>query len=242
MIQYRFQLQSGTTFCFDVDLERSYTAEDDQKPRAAWTRLDFHQCPVCPLAGSKWQHCPAAADVEPIIGRFKSTPSYERAHVEVETPERTFRKLSDVQTGLRSLFGLVMATSGCPVLSRFKGLAHFHLPFATVDETLFRTTSAYLIKQYFLARQGASPDLALAGLDQQYRDVYEINRYLSYRFLAASEMDANVNAVGTFASISQEVSFSVQDQLKALKEKLLPEPNEPTGLREIPVPSLNPEQ
>ena len=37
-----------------------------------------------------------------------------------------------------------MALSGCPVLEQLKPMARFHLPFASVEETIYRAASMYL--------------------------------------------------------------------------------------------------
>jgi hypothetical protein len=117
--------------------------------------------------------------------------------------------------------GLIMATSSCPILSQLKGLARYHLPFATMEETLFRTVGSYLLKQYFEFQNGFTADLDLKGLDEQYRELSRVNRSFIMRIRAASQLDANVNAVGTYVSISEEVSYSLQDQLKDLRTKIL---------------------
>jgi hypothetical protein len=60
------------------------------------------------------QCCPVAIDIETISSQFADILSYEEAHIEVITQERSYSKATDAQTGLRSLLGLIMATSACP--------------------------------------------------------------------------------------------------------------------------------
>ena len=151
-IDYVFSMDDGRCFHFEVHPDRPAKEPPDRLAGAEWTHLTFHQCPGCPLEATQHRHCPAAVDVQAIATVFSDIISYEHTRVEVTTPERTFLKQCDVQTGLRALMGLVMATSGCPVLAKLKGLAHYHLPFATVEETTFRTVSLYLLRQYFVHR------------------------------------------------------------------------------------------
>jgi hypothetical protein len=128
-------------------------------------------------------------------------------------------KYCDVQTGLRALLGLVMATCACPVTSRLKALAYFHLPFANVEDTLFRVVAAYLVKQYFVHQAGGQPDLELTGLTQFYQDLQEVNLCFKGRLDAASEKDANLNAICSLNFLSVIVSSSLEDDLQRLKPR-----------------------
>ena len=75
-------------------------------------------------------------------------------------------------TGLQSLFGLMMATSGCPILSRLRPLADYHLPFADIDETVHRVVGTYLMRQYFEGQEtGTEPDLELTALKDYYKEL-----------------------------------------------------------------------
>ncbi len=221
-ISYVFTMADGRSFHFEVHPDRPSSSPPDRLAGAEWTHLDFHQCPDCPLDATQHRHCPAAVDVQAIATVFSDIISYERTRVEVTTPERTFLKLTDVQTGLRGLLGLVMATSGCPVLSKLKGLAHYHLPFATVEETTFRTVSLYLLRQYFVHRDGGAPDLELRGLLAFYEQLQELNRAFQKRLSAASERDANLNAINSLFSLSAVVAIALEEKLESLRAELLP--------------------
>jgi len=217
MIEYHITLKEGRVFQFQVDLARKI------QPRAAsshsgWTQLEFNKCSNCPLNREQHSHCPAAVDVEQIVATFRDVISYEEVTVEVRTPMRTYSQATDMQTTLRSLLGLVMATSGCPILSRLKGLAQLHLPFASLQETLFRTTGAYLLRQYFALKEGAAPDLELKGLGQLYGDLQTVNRCFKKRVDAASEQDANMNAIGSLVFVAMGVSYSLEDQLAEIRQ------------------------
>ena len=222
MIQYRFVLESWQVFQFEVNRQRVFDRTVDFAEHAPWARLTFNQCERCPLTEAHCRHCPVALDVEQIANRFQDVLSYERAQVEVHTPERTYIKLCDVQTGLRSLLGLVMATSACPVLSQLKGMASTHLPFATLEETLFRTAGAYLLKQYFVHKAGGQPDLDLRGLDALYKELYAVNRSFKARLDSACSKDSNLNAIGSLLYVSIGVTSSLEDNLKELQGMLFP--------------------
>ena len=217
IIQYKFILKSGESFSFVVDTARAPEAPAAVAESPFWTKLDYHKCVNCPLSETEYEFCPAALDAQRITETFKDMLSTEEVRVEVTTPDRTYVKETDSQTGLRALFGLVMATSKCPILSHFKGLANSHLPFATMDETVLRVTGAYLIQQYLVHRENGEPDLDLEGLNRFYEDLQEVNRCFKARIDAASERDANMNALGSLVYLAMGVSFSLEDQLSDLR-------------------------
>ncbi|MEI7733461.1 MAG: hypothetical protein WCO56_28075 [Verrucomicrobiota bacterium] len=219
MIEYTFKMDDGTVFRFEVDVDRGSAVPVAPKEPAFWTVLGFKQCENCPLNPSQQMYCPAAVDVERIADKFKHLLSYEQVTVEVTTPDRTYLKQCDVQTGLRALLGLVMATSSCPILSGLKGMAYFHLPFATTQETLYRAVSAYLLQQYFMYRDNLKPDWDLAGLAKLYAELQSVNRCFKGRLDAASVKDANMQAVGSMIYLSMSVALSVEDKLRDLRPR-----------------------
>ncbi|MEI7733185.1 MAG: hypothetical protein WCO56_26680 [Verrucomicrobiota bacterium] len=219
MIEYHFQLEDGTRKEFKIALDRCFTPEIDAQAHPQWTRLEYRRCSNCPLANSQFQHCPAAVDVARIIHDFSAMVSFGKTKVWVRTPEREYHHDCDIQKGLNSILGLVMATSGCPILSNLRPLANFHLPFATPEETIFRTVGAYLIKQYFVQEAGGVPDFKLNGLSQLYQDLVELNTCFVGRIREASTKDANINAFIRLDSFSLLVLFAIRDQLVNEKMK-----------------------
>lgn len=218
MIEYRFLFEGMAPLRFQVQLDRAEPTPSSAGPHSDWTRLCTHQCPGCTLKPSAHAYCPTAVDLEPIIEQFKGVFSYQTVTVEVVTPQRNYSKTCDVQTGLRSLIGLIMSTSRCPWYSQLRGLAQSHLPFANMEETLFRVTGAYLMQQYFEARSGGKADLLLKDLEQLYQGLWQANQSFKERLQLASTNDANINAIGALSMISQGVSFSLQEDLSRIQE------------------------
>lgn len=216
MVHYEFTLADGRVHRFLVGEDEPPTTAE----LPAWTRLDFHQCASCPLRAESSPRCPAAVDVFRITERFADLLSYDRVHVRVIRDSRTYTIDCDVQTGLGSLLGLVMASSACPVLSQLRGLARFHLPFAEFEETLFRTVGLYLLRQYFVARDGGTPDFELRGLTRLYDDLQEVNRAFKQRIEGAAPRDASINAVTLLFSMSALVAMSLDSGLDQLRELL----------------------
>lgn len=224
MIEYTFTMDNGEVHSFQVELDQGATPSKTAPAPAPWTDLDFNKCTNCPLQAQQQPRCPAAVDVEAIAQKFSNIKSFEKVKVEVKTKERIYVKHCDAQTGLRALLGLVMANSACPIISQLKGLTHFHLPFATPDESLFRSASAYLIKQYFVHKAGGVPDWNLTGLGRLYEELQTVNGCFKQRLYEASTMDANLNAVCSLSFISTFVAYSLEEELEKLKPHFAAEP------------------
>jgi len=218
VITYRFQLPSGNERSFTVNFDRQVRYERLDPALPGWTRLDCHRCTVCTLTGVG--HCPAAVDVQGIVGVFSSVYSYALIQVRVEAPERVYLKHCDAQTALRSLLGLVMATGQCPILAKFRGLARFHLPFATLEETLYRAVSASLLKSYFHLAKGPAADAPcdLGSLHRHYDQLQALNQCFCERVREAGEADASMNAMVGFFSISVLFSQAMQTCLERLRD------------------------
>ncbi len=202
MIRYEFKLENGNTHSFEVDQNRNPLDFSNIKERALWTDLEFCQCPNCPLSKKDMPSCPAALDLQNAIIQFRDTRSYDRAEVRVSTPARDYVKQTDVQSGLQSYMGLVMASSACPILNKFRGAAKYHLPFAGLDETLMRNVGFYLLKQHFLLKQGKETDFLLTGLNAVYVAVNEVNLAFQGRLAEAARLDSTLNALVGWACTS----------------------------------------
>jgi hypothetical protein len=93
------------------------------------------------------------------------------------------------------------------------------LPFSNLEETLFRTAGAYLIKQYFVYKEGGVPDLELSGLDHLYQQLQIVNRCFKGRLDTAFAKDSNLNAIGSLLYVAVGVSYSLEDNLLELKSR-----------------------
>lgn len=217
-ITYNLHLKSGKEYTFEVDVDRQdRTVEANNETHAFWTQLDYNQCSNCPLLPSSHKYCPAALDIEDIARKFEDIISIERADVWVHTKDRSFFKNCDVQEALKSLFGLIMASGSCPILSRLKPLAHFHLPFANMDETVHRLAGTYLIKQRLIYREGKSePDWDLKGIEKLYGELETVNVHLMNRLRNASKKDANFNALYIFVTLTSLIALDINKMLEAI--------------------------
>lgn len=223
-IRYTLTFEDASSVECVIDTERTGSAMD-ASTAPDWTRLTHRQCSNCPLSAEQHTHCPAALDIANVVGRFSEVPSYKAVHVQADMLERSHSRHTDLQTALHSVLGLMLATGDCPVLSRMKGPARLHMPFATVDETLFRMVGAYFIGQYLQERQGHAPDWSLRSLAEFYEDVQTVNQHLKMRLDAMTDSDANVNAIVSLMGMSMLVSFSLDQNLDNMQPYALGGPS-----------------
>lgn len=167
-------------------------------PRAeppAWARLESHRCAGCPLDPAVASHCPMAVALIEIQAFASRLDSFSPTSVTIGGPEREVRAEVPAQRAISSLMGLLVATCGCPEVAWLRPMARFHLPLASEEETIYRATSMYLLAQYFRRHAGLESDITLAGLQDRYRRLHEINMAMAARLKEAIDKDASINAV-----------------------------------------------
>jgi hypothetical protein len=143
--------------------------------------------------------------------------SFTKTKVTVIGPDRAYYKETSLQQTLSAILGLIIATSGCPHTEFFKPMAKFHLPFATQEETLFRTFGAWLIGQYFQKKEGGKFDEDLAELNKRYEAISEMNVGLIERVRSFTKGDANRNAILVLHCFSSQVQNEISENLGELK-------------------------
>lgn len=216
-IEYRFTLESleMLSHTITVDEETLESQVEMDGPPPDWTKLTYHQCDGCPLTDT--EYCPVALRLVKPLGGVKHLISYSAVDVTVFTDARTYHKMVDVQEALRSMFGLIMATSGCPVMKPFKLMARYHLPFSTIDETIVRLMSTYLLRQYFKEENEANLRVDLKEVEALYNLLGPVNQGMAGRIRAAVEADGALNALVIFNSFSQLIPIVLKDELNELR-------------------------
>lgn len=205
---YLFRLESGAGHRFDVEFDRPPASGDLPE----WTRLEVEKCPHCPLPDAPGAHCPAAADLVPVVERFSALSSIDRVDVHVVTPEYEARKRTDTQTALSALMGLILATSACPILGRMLPMAHMHMPFASATERVYRIVSMHLFG-CFLRGEPVSLD----GLEGFFSDIDRLNQAFFGRLNRAVQRDAGINALLALHSRSMLASLSIKAEMENIR-------------------------
>ncbi len=187
-----------------------------------WTRLEFEQCPHCPLQPKDVPHCPVAVCLVDVAQRFDGVMSYDLVDLEVVTVERRIVQKIEAQKAISALVGLLISTSGCPHCNYFKPMARYHLPLASGEETIFRATGMYLLAQYFLKKLGKEVDCDLHGLTRIYENMHILNISIAKRLRNATRTDSSINAVIVLDVFTHTINFVIEDHLQHIQHLFAP--------------------
>lgn len=215
---YQFRLPDKDPVRIDLRIDEQTTSLISKSgvDLPPWVDLTFHQCPNCPLKAEETPHCPVARNLIPLIDVCSAMVSYQELDVRIKTPDRVIAAKTTAQRAVSSVLGLVMATSNCPHTAYLKPMARFHLPLASEEESIYRTTSMFLLAQYFRSRQGLECRYDLSGLMDIYANLKIINKSMAQRLRGAIEQDAAVNAVILLDLLTQTVTWSIEDGLEEI--------------------------
>lgn len=218
MIRYDLELSRQKTLSFAVD-ETGWSCDQARAGRNAppWARLDSHRCDHCTLPDGPEALCPAALAISPVIEAFAGNFSYEQVEVRVESENRVLQARVSLQEAIRSLMGLLLALSACPVMMGLRPMARFHLPFGDREHTLFRVVGMYLIAQHLRAARGLAADRGLEGLGELYRKIHVVNERMAARLALAAREDAAVNGLVILDVFAQGVEVNLANKLSKLE-------------------------
>ncbi len=219
--KYIFALKDGKKeFTVTLDRKTLGLAKLDTASAPAWTDLANHKCSNCPLKESESPKCPAAVAVSGVVGTFASAASTDDVPIVVETEQRNFEKKVPLQKALSGLIGLLMVTSGCPIMKRLRPLVRYHLPFANMHETQFRILSMYLLAQHLNSRKGKAPDWELKRLAAIYQDIQEVNQGFMSRLPTVVKGDAGPNALVILGAFGDSISLTLDGKMLGQLEEI----------------------
>ncbi|EKD26918.1 MAG: hypothetical protein ACD_79C00970G0002 [uncultured bacterium] len=227
-IVYEFEFDNLKTLKFEV---KSLLDKADVNVRSSseneWCKLDFHKCKDCPLDSSVYPLCPAADSISDIVKEFFNEFSYSMCKCTVYFPERTVIAVKPVQDALFSLIGLRMATSNCPFLSKFKPLARFHEPFASVFYTIYRSVSFFLLSKYFTDLKYSQGTIDFSELKSFYSKINVVNTNMSKRLNELVNADATPNCITILSVFGKSITYLFDDYIETLEKLFLINPISP---------------
>lgn len=219
-ISYRFDFPDGSFEQYKVKLDgkTNLVPKNIENP-PSWTQLEIAQCEHCPLSKDQSPQCPIAFNLSDIIERFKDFDSVMETKITVDAHERTYTMEASLQEGLFSLFGIIMATAGCPSMNILKPIARYHLPLQSEEEIIIRGISFYLLRQYFEIKKGHEPDLGLDKLAEHYANIKKVNEGMAKRLQEIRKSgDANQNAIVLLDAFSLLLGQAITQQLDEFEE------------------------
>lgn len=92
-------------------------------------------------------------------------------------------------------------------------MVRFHLPFATLEETIYRAISMFLVSQYFIYRHGGYPEFHLDKLSEAYENVKIVNESFLKRLQTIDTKDSNLQAVVVLDHFAKGVNFSINSKM-----------------------------
>lgn len=208
---YKFKFHNGLEKEFNVKLDNKTLSliKTGKEPYPEWTELKYYKCSNCSLNTALYASCPIAVNLVGLVHFFQSSISYEKVDLLIETETRGYVKHTTLQQAISSLVGIYMVTSGCPIMDKLKPMIRYHLPFATLKETLYRMITMYLMAQYFLYKRGKEADWDLKNLVKIYDDIRIVNKDFFKRISHGKSKDATLNAIVKLDMFAQQVSPSI---------------------------------
>jgi len=214
---FEFEDRGNIDFSINLDALTLKYVENTKDVPAEWAKLKNGKCPNCTLNTSKNVYCPICLRIHNILLAFSNISSFEKVRVSVHSAERTYISDTRVQKGLSSMLGIYMVTCGCPILTQIKPMVRYHLPFASMEDTIYHSVSSYLLRQYFQYKEGGKADWDLEGLIDIYKEIRIVNEALAERFRNLAKRDASVNAIVVLDIFAQGLPFSIENKLKTLE-------------------------
>lgn len=217
MIRYTFDFLDRASLVFEVDETGVSSKVNAGETVPPWARLDIHRCQHCTLPPGTQSACPAAVSLRPVIEAFAGDLSYKEVLVRTEIQGKEVRFKTSLQSALRSIAGLLMALSDCPIMKKLRPMAYFHQPFGGYESTVFRAMGMYLLAQRIRAQAGLNADWGMDGLIELYRKIHATNEKMAERIGMAAEKDATINAVITLDVFTFSFDTQVQKKLQEWK-------------------------
>jgi hypothetical protein len=220
MIHYSYFFDENAKFEFSVNEDSDTSVEVEGEPVPDWALLERHKCAECTIGEGSRRTCPAALALKPVVEAFGKRVSFQTVRVTAETQGGVKLEANvPAQFAVRSLVGLLLALSSCPILMKLRPMAHFHLPFGGKEHTAFRHLGTFLIGQYLRQLHGQSASWDLAGLLAMFKSLHKVNGRLADRLREAAEQDAAVNSIISLDTFAAWAEMGIEEHL-ALWEKL----------------------
>jgi hypothetical protein len=101
-------------------------------------------------------------------------------------------------------------------------MARYHLPLSSMEETVYRATSMYLLAQYFIGKEGGAADPDLDGLRHRYSEMGIMNMAVADRIRAATKTDSSVNAIIVLDVFAKMVEIEIDESLSRIRSLFQP--------------------
>jgi hypothetical protein len=218
--RYQIKLETGDNYSFDVQNHKDLDPRElnSRSDLPDWVKLEYHQCPICPLKSENETFCPAAFELQDVILQCSSCISSDRVELSRIAEGGTVATETDMQRALFAVIGEKAISSACSVLNSRQWSLDYYTILTTPENLFYRSISSYLMRQNFASHGKCDPDLK--GHLNYLDEVITVFGNLLQRIRGESSQDANDNAFVHMIMSSQLLRHQRDDWLDALKGKM----------------------
>lgn len=213
---YQVEKPDGELVEFALRLDEHGLLEGLPADGPAWTHMDAERCANCTFDGVA---CPAALAIAPVVEALGDIDSLQQVRARACLPNRTVEVCAPVSHVASSIMGLCMAASGCPKIAPFRGMAMFHQPFSTLEETVVRAAGFMLLGRW--AHGKLTDEDLFAPLIDAWRGLEEVSMRLSRSLRDHCVADAALNGLVNLDMLAKAGAFGLKSALAALQPALL---------------------
>ena len=215
-VTYSVEKPDGEVVEFAIRLDEHGFLEGLPADGPAWTHMKTERCANCTVAGVA---CRAALAIVPVVEAFSDIDSLQQVRARACLPNYTAEVEAPVSHVASSIMGLSMAASGCPKMAPFRGMAIFHQPFATIEETVVRAAGFMLLGHW--AHGTLADEDPYAPLIDAWQRPEEVNMHISRSLRDHCASDAALNGLVNLDMFAKAGAFGLKSALAALRPALL---------------------
>ena len=215
-VTYSVEKPNGEVVEFAIRLDEHGLLEDLPADGPAWTHMNGERCANCTAEGAA---CCAALAIVPVVEAFIDIDSLRQVRARARLPNYTAEIEAPISHVVSSIMGLRMAASGCPKIAPFRGMAIFHQPFSTLEETVIRAAGFMLLGRW--AHGTLADKDPFAPLIDAWQQLEEVNMHVSRGMRSHSAGDAALNGLVNLDMLAKAGVFGLKSALAALRPTLL---------------------
>lgn len=215
-VTYSVEKPGGEVVEFAIRLDEQGLLEDLPANGPAWTQMNAGRCANCTVEGAA---CRAALAIVPVVEAFIDIDSLQQVRARACLPNYTAEIRAPISHVMSSIMGLSMAGSGCPKIAPFRGMAIFHQPFATLEETVVRAAGFMLLGRW--AHGTLADEDPFAPLIDAWQQLEQVNMHISRSLRGHCAADSALNGLVNLDMFAKAGVFGLKSALAALRPTLL---------------------
>lgn len=215
-VTYSVEKPDGAVVEFAIRLDEHGLLEDLPADGPEWTHLNGERCADCAVEGAA---CRAALAIVPVVEAFSDIDSLQQVRARACLPNYTAEIDAPISHVVSSIMGLSMAASGCPKIAPFRGMAIFHQPFSTLEETVIRAAGFMLLGRW--AHGTLAEEDPFAPLIDAWQQLEQVNIHISRCMRGHSAADAVLNGLVHLDMLAKAGVIGLTSALAALRPTLL---------------------